>query len=84
MRRPFLSLVNVLRSSFLHTMAPGEYSYSFCHGLNPNFSSKANQRCAVRDPRPIVISGPSGVGKGTLYKLLFQVRRLPLARERDP
>ncbi|KAK4125687.1 guanylate kinase [Parathielavia appendiculata] len=26
----------------------------------------------VRDPRPIVISGPSGVGKGTLYKLLFQ------------
>ena len=27
----------------------------------------------VRDPRPIVISGPSGVGKGTLYKLLFQV-----------
>lgn len=28
----------------------------------------------VRDPRPIVISGPSGVGKGTLYNLLFQVR----------
>ncbi|KAK4234862.1 P-loop containing nucleoside triphosphate hydrolase protein [Achaetomium macrosporum] len=26
----------------------------------------------VRDPRPIVISGPSGVGKGTLYNLLFQ------------
>ncbi|KAJ4300076.1 guanylate kinase [Collariella sp. IMI 366227] len=26
----------------------------------------------VRDPRPVVISGPSGVGKGTLYKLLFQ------------
>ncbi|KAK4149012.1 P-loop containing nucleoside triphosphate hydrolase protein [Chaetomidium leptoderma] len=26
----------------------------------------------VRDSRPIVISGPSGVGKGTLYKLLFQ------------
>ncbi|KAK4183476.1 P-loop containing nucleoside triphosphate hydrolase protein [Podospora australis] len=26
----------------------------------------------VRDPRPIVISGPSGVGKGTLYGLLFQ------------
>ena len=23
------------------------------------------------DRRPIVISGPSGVGKGTLYKLLF-------------
>lgn len=27
----------------------------------------------VRDTRPIVISGPSGVGKGTLYGLLFQV-----------
>ncbi|EGS21703.1 guanylate kinase-like protein [Thermochaetoides thermophila DSM 1495] len=26
----------------------------------------------VRDTRPIVISGPSGVGKGTLYGLLFQ------------
>ncbi|KAH6634963.1 P-loop containing nucleoside triphosphate hydrolase protein [Chaetomium sp. MPI-SDFR-AT-0129] len=26
----------------------------------------------VRDPRPVVISGPSGVGKGTLYNLLFQ------------
>ncbi|KAL2128959.1 hypothetical protein VTI74DRAFT_8413 [Chaetomium olivicolor] len=26
----------------------------------------------VRDPRPIIISGPSGVGKGTLYGLLFQ------------
>lgn len=24
------------------------------------------------DRRPIVLSGPSGVGKGTLYKLLFQ------------
>ncbi|KAL2164832.1 hypothetical protein VTH06DRAFT_128 [Thermothelomyces fergusii] len=24
------------------------------------------------DPRPLVISGPSGVGKGTLYNLLFQ------------
>lgn len=24
------------------------------------------------DPRPIVISGPSGVGKGTLYKKLFE------------
>ncbi|KAL2139240.1 hypothetical protein VTI28DRAFT_5472 [Corynascus sepedonium] len=26
----------------------------------------------IRDSRPVVISGPSGVGKGTLYKLLFQ------------
>lgn len=24
------------------------------------------------DRRPLVISGPSGVGKGTLFKLLFQ------------
>jgi guanylate kinase len=34
--------------------------------------SNPNTLRAVRDPRPIVISGPSGVGKGTLYKLLFQ------------
>jgi guanylate kinase len=27
---------------------------------------------APQDHRPIVISGPSGVGKGTLYKMLFE------------
>ena len=26
----------------------------------------------ARDRRPLVLSGPSGVGKGTLYKMLFQ------------
>lgn len=30
-------------------------------------------RQTVPDSRPIVISGPSGVGKGTLYGRLFQV-----------
>lgn len=36
----------------------------------PHKANAANT--APLDRRPIVISGPSGVGKGTLYKLLFK------------
>ncbi|KAK4109108.1 guanylate kinase [Canariomyces notabilis] len=48
-------------------MAPGEPS-------SPTFPDRnfALSLTVIRDSRPIVISGPSGVGKGTLYKLLFQ------------
>ncbi|KAL2015766.1 hypothetical protein VTK56DRAFT_4857 [Thermocarpiscus australiensis] len=42
-----------------------------CAGFATPAKCDANS-VVVRDPRPIVISGPSGVGKGTLYKLLFQ------------
>ncbi|KAL2121085.1 hypothetical protein VTJ04DRAFT_5112 [Mycothermus thermophilus] len=35
-------------------------------------SARFHTMTPVPDPRPIVISGPSGVGKGTLYNLLFQ------------
>ncbi|RYP69562.1 hypothetical protein DL771_006077 [Monosporascus sp. 5C6A] len=35
-------------------------------------SSSASSPQLPSDRRPIVIAGPSGVGKGTLYKLLFQ------------
>lgn len=31
-----------------------------------------SRKALPRDTRPIVISGPSGVGKGTLYNLLFE------------
>lgn len=41
--------------------------------LHFNSSTPSNLPSIVpRDPRPIIISGPSGVGKGTLYKLLLE------------
>ena len=41
--------------------------------LDP-LSHQADRRLTAAPPdhRPIVVSGPSGVGKGTLYNLLFQ------------
>lgn len=35
-------------------------------------SSSSSTSALPSDRRPIVIAGPSGVGKGTLYKLLFE------------
>ena len=66
-------------------MAPGEYSRPFVVKENGRKKEdmQADNSAAVRDPRPVVISGPSGVGKGTLYKLLFQVRPLPPIRMRS-
>ena len=90
MRRPFTPFVNVFRSCFYHAMAPGEYSRPLASERKEGRKQdiKADDSAAVRDPRPVVISGPSGVGKGTLYKLLFQVRPLPPVHpsvcERDP
>jgi hypothetical protein len=40
------------------------------HKANPII----DQRAAPSDNRPVVISGPSGVGKGTLYKLILERR----------
>jgi hypothetical protein len=37
-------------------------------------SKAIDQQAAPSDNRPVVISGPSGVGKGTLYKLLLERR----------
>lgn len=36
------------------------------------YAIATNSRAAPKDTRPLVLSGPSGVGKGTLYGLLFE------------
>ncbi len=36
----------------------------------------ATSTTVPQDHRPLVIFGPSGVGKGTLYNMLFQVRNI--------
>lgn len=69
MRRLLFSSFSPVRSRFTHTMASGKY-FSVTgtrHGTDRNVAPER-----PTDTRPIVISGPSGVGKGTLYGLLFQ------------
>ena len=36
----------------------------------------ATSTTVTEDHRPLVIFGPSGVGKGTLYNMLFKVRNI--------
>lgn len=42
------------------------------HRTMASSSSSSSTSALPSDRRPIVIAGPSGVGKGTLYKLLFE------------
>jgi len=52
-------------------MAPGTFPIAISL-LNPTApQTSTNTPTVPSDLRPIVISGPSGVGKGTLYKLLL-------------
>jgi guanylate kinase len=58
--RPLTSLRN------LHKMAPSK-----SHPILRKSLHLTTNPVPPPDTRPIIISGPSGVGKGTLYKLLF-------------
>ncbi|KAK1535083.1 guanylate kinase [Colletotrichum costaricense] len=59
--RPFTQAFS--RQPPLTRFIPKSQSFRFASTMAPVLPS---------DRRPIVISGPSGVGKGTLYKLLFE------------
>jgi hypothetical protein len=78
----FLSQTPPFRQSYrAYTMAPGTSSNPHLtptappdrNPSSPHFPHTDQTSLPVpTDLRPIVISGPSGVGKGTLYKLLLE------------
>lgn len=59
-----------IRLARTYTMAPTKRPF---HSPSPHYQTPLTNLPLLvpSDPRPIVISGPSGVGKGTLYKLLM-------------